>query len=142
MAVKRNFSAKDSKARSCLKCGRPLDLEDLKDDTVCTCKCGQKMFVDRYGDRVTLTVCEKPDLRRRIPDNIEAMQMIDHARLHKVIMAHNNGADLVEKIDALENENKDLKAQLEEAKKNAAEWEKAADGLARMIEELKSQAKE
>ena len=32
--------------------------------------------------------------------------------------------------------------QLEEAKKSAIEWEKAADGLARMIEEMKSQTKE
>ena len=42
MAVKRSFNATDTKARSCLKCGRPLDLEILKDNTIITCKCSQK----------------------------------------------------------------------------------------------------
>lgn len=129
MAVKRSFNATDTKARSCLKCGRPLDLEILKDNTIITCKCSQKMFVDRYGSRIILTVCEKPDLRRRIENNKVALQMKDCAKLH-------------DRIDALESENEDLKVQLEEAKKNAIEWEKAADGLARMIEEMKSQTKE
>lgn len=87
------------------------------------------MFVDRYGSRIILTVCEKPDLRRRIQNNKAALQMKDVATL-------------LDKIDALESENENLKVQLEESKKNAIEWEKAADGLARMIEELKSQPKE
>lgn len=38
-------------------------------------------------------------------------------------------------------ENTELKRQLEKEKKNAADWEAAADGLARMIEDMKAQTK-
>lgn len=114
MAIKRSFSVKDKKGRACLKCGRELPLEQMKDDTICTCVCGQKMFVDRYASKAVLTVCERPELRRRL-----------------------------EKIkDDKDTEIAKLKAQLAAAQKDAREWEEAADGLARMIEEMKAHTKE
>lgn len=66
MAIKRSFSVKDNKGRACLKCGRTLPLEQMKDDTICACVCGQKMFVDRYDSRAVLTVYERPELRKRL----------------------------------------------------------------------------
>lgn len=115
MAIKRSFGVKDNKGRACLKCGRTLPIEQMKDDTICACVCGQKMFVDRYGSRATLTVCERPELRRRLEKEAE---------------------------DDKDTEIIKLKAQLAAAKQDAKEWEEAADGLARMIEEMKAHTKE
>ena len=61
MAIKRSFSVKDNKGRACLKCGRTLPLEQMKDNTICTCVCGQKMFVDRYDSKAVLTVYASTD---------------------------------------------------------------------------------
>lgn len=115
MALKRSFSVKDSKGRACLKCGRAIQLEEIKDDTVCACVCGQKMFVDKYGSRAVLTVYERPELRKRIQEKPK---------------------------DDRDTEIAKLKAQLAAAQKDAQEWKDAAEGLARMIEEMKAQTKE
>ena len=115
MAIKRSFSVKDNKGRACLKCGRTLPFEEMKDNTICTCVCGQKMFVDRYGSRAVLTVCESPELRKRIQEKPK---------------------------DDKDTEITKLKAQLAAAQKDAQEWKDAAEGLARMIEEMKAQTKE
>lgn len=115
MAIKRSFSVKDSKGRACLKCGKPLSLEAMKDNTICECSCGQKMFVDRYGSRAVLTVFEQPELRKRMEQTPK---------------------------DDKDTQIAVLKAQLAAAQKNAKEWEDAAEGLARMIEEMKAQTKE
>lgn len=115
MAIKRSFSVKDNKGRACLKCGRTLPLEQMKDDTICTCVCGQKMFVDRYDSKAVLTVYERPELRRRLEKKPK---------------------------DDKDTEITKLKAQLAAAQKDAQEWKDAAEGLARMIEEMKAQTKE
>ena len=127
MAVKRNFSINDKKACSCLKCQRQIEKEELKDDTIYTCpSCGQQMFVDGAGSRATLTVVQLPDFRRRC-----AVSKEDHCDAHQ----HD---DTLSQLIA---ENKGLKRQLEKEKKNAADWEAAAEGLARMIEDMKEQTK-
>ncbi len=115
MAVKRMGSKKDPKTMKCLRCGRLPEGIKPKDGTIHTCAvCGQQHFVDIIGDRLTLTVVERPDLRKT-PQKTEAEK----------------------RIEALEQENEELKQQLQEALRNACEWEAAAEGLARMIEEMK-----
>ena len=127
MAVKRNFSINDKKACSCLKCERPIEKDNLKDDTIYTCpSCGQQMFVDRNKSRATLTVVQLPDFRRRC-----AVGKEDHFDMHQHDVT----------LSRLIAENKELKRQLKEEKKNAADWEAAADGLAHMIEDMKAHTK-
>lgn len=127
MAVKRIFNLQDSKARSCLNCGSKIGKGKLKDNTIYTCpSCGQKMFVDISGSRATLTVAQVEDLRRRIEGNREEQ-------------TRQQGT---EDIQQLLNENRTLKSQLEKARKDAADWEAAAEGLARMVEQLKAQTKD
>ena len=116
IAVKRCFDINSSTGRKCLKCGEAIGSNNLRDDTIYTCECGQRMYVDRYGSNVTLTAVEKEYLR------------------HRTEYAPGS-------LAALEKENADLKAQLEEAREAATKWKNAADGLARMIEEKESQAK-
>lgn len=128
MAIKRSFDVKNEKQRICLKCKAMLPQEDMQDDTICICgKCGQQMTVDRYGQRVTLTVVERLDLRRRIPPEIAQAPTKEGL-----------------KILALMDENKRLQKQLNEKeaeiaywRQQAAEWETAADGLAHMVEDMK-----
>lgn len=84
------------------------------------------MFVDINGSRATLTVAQVEDLRRRIEGNREEQTR------------QQDTAD----IQQLLNENRALKSQLEKARKDAAGWEAAAEGLARMVEQLKAQAKD
>lgn len=115
MAIKRSFNVNDKNGRACLKCGRTLPKENMKDDTICTCVCGQRMFVDRYGSRAVLTVYERADLRRRA--------------------THTEGIENDGEITKLQK-------QFERARKDASEWKEAAEGLARMIEEIKTQTKE
>ena len=116
MALKRSFSIYDNRARACLKCGRAFPVEDVKDNTIIECSsCGQKMFSDVYGRTAVLTVCEKPDLRRR--------------------METRTREKTEEELEKLEQENRELKRQLEEALQKAADWEEAADGLAHIIEQ-------
>ena len=111
MAVKRSCSLKNKSHCVCLKCGAQILPDDLKDNTVYKCvRCGQEMTVDRYDSRAVLTVIEKPDLRRRIPPEI---MNAAPQQLHK--------AD----------------GKIKELRKEARDWERAADGLARWIEEIK-----
>lgn len=143
MAIKRCFGVKNAKDRICLSCGAPLPLEAMKDDTICTCeKCGQQMTVDRYGASVTLTVLERADIRRRIPREIRQAQTGEALRLH--LLSEEN-AKLKEKLARTESERKswerkarDYKRKADEQKKEAHSWQQAADGLARMVEEMKA----
>lgn len=128
MAIKRSYNIDSEKGNRCLRCGEQLLPYAMKDDTVCTChKCGQKMTVDRHGKTVILTVIERPDIRHRVPQEIGGTTLDTKARL----------------LSMLE-ENKSLKKKLEEKEKEAegwmgkaAHWEKTAEDLARMIEEMK-----
>ena len=64
MTIKRVGGLKQTKTRRCLKCG--AQLFGLKDNVKNECQCcGQKHFVDIYGDTLVLTVAERPDIRRR-----------------------------------------------------------------------------
>ncbi|MCM1296462.1 MAG: hypothetical protein NC311_13070 [Muribaculaceae bacterium] len=128
MAVKRSFSLNNQKFCSCLTCGAQIVADGLKDNTVYTCgKCGQKMTVDRYENRATLTVIERQDIRRRIPPEIGNVVPQQKAEIKKLLQ-----------------ENSSLKIQLyraeekiKELRREARDWERAADGLACMIEEMK-----
>lgn len=103
MAIKRIFNVRNNNRRTCLKCGMMLPLEQMKDDTVCACaSCGQEMFVDRYAGRIALTICERPEVRRRL--NKE--ETYDKKAITK------------------------LKEQLAEAQKEKKEWEEIAAELA------------
>lgn len=113
MAVKRVFNLKNEKARTCLKCGRVIPVEEIEDDRPFTCpKCGQTHFVDIYGNACSLTVKEKPDLRRRHPDFKTPLEIKLALRL----------AAAEERAAA--------------AEKDAQEWQQAAEGLARAVEDL------
>lgn len=47
MGIKKAFSIKNEKARTCLKCDAQIEKENLKDNEIYTCRiCGQKHFVD------------------------------------------------------------------------------------------------
>jgi len=128
MAIKRSFSVKDRKFCCCLTCGAQIIPGKLKDDSVYMCgQCGQKMTVDRYGSSVVLTVLERQDLRRRIPP--EVMNAAPQQR-----------ADILKLLQ----EKEYLKAQLTMAnnkiikcRQEARDWQQAAEGLARAIEEMK-----
>lgn len=119
MAVKKTFSKNDTKAKTCLSCRRAIS-ERLRDDTIYTCEyCGQSHFVDIVKDRITLTDIGRPEHRHRIT------QILDRG-------------ELAEENRRLKLENENLRKEIQDAKKDAAEWQAAADGLARMIEEMKS----
>ena len=128
MAIKRSFDVKNEKQRICLKCEAMIPLEDMQDDTICICgKCGQQMTVDRYGQRVVLTVVERLDLRRRIPPEIATAPTKEGLRILEIM---DENKDLKKRLD-------EKQAEIEHWQQKAAEWEKAADGLARMIEKMK-----
>lgn len=117
MAVKRMFDISNSKARRCLHCDKEIDQKELKDNTVYKCRyCGKGQIVDRVGARVTLTDEARKEYRRRaiIPDPMQQQR------------------------DKYEERIRDLEEQLAEARKDAKEWEDAAEGLARYIEEMKA----
>lgn len=119
MAVKRIFNINNTKARSCLKCGHLIPKEALtqiSDNKTGVCpNCGQANFVDINGNRCSLTVTEHPELRRKV-DKLETT---------------------LEQTQALKI--KELEDKLAAARKRANEWEKAAEGLARMVENLKEE---
>ena len=109
MAVKKSFSKTDQKHKTCLSCNRKIE-EKLKDNTTYTCThCGQQHFVDVYSDVIMLTVAERPEFRRR------------------------HTGTTAEEAETI----KDLRRQLSAALAEAQEWKEAAEGLARMVEELK-----
>ncbi|MCM1217246.1 MAG: hypothetical protein NC548_22325 [Lachnospiraceae bacterium] len=128
MAVKRSFSLNNQKFCSCLTCGAQIEPEGLKDNAVFTCgKCGQKMTVDRYENRATLTVIERQDIRRRIPPEIMNAAPQQKAEIKK----------LLQENDSLKSKLHTAEGKIKELRREARDWEKAADGLARMIEEMK-----
>lgn len=129
MAIKRSFSVKNSKHCNCLKCGAHILPENLKDNAVYTCaQCGQKMTVDRYESHVVLTVIERQDLRRRIPPEIMNAAPQEKGEILK----------LLQENEVLKNQLIAANDKITELKRKAREWQQAADGLARMIEEMKA----
>ncbi len=127
MALKRIFSTKDKKNCICLKCGTQIEPDRLKDNSIYTCaQCGQKMTVDRNGSRATLTVIERQDLRRRTPPEITG----DEVRQAEEILK------LIEKNETLKSKLDAANGKIAELRREAEEWQQAADGLARMIEEM------
>lgn len=127
MAVKRSFCAGDPRQCICLTCRAQVRPGDLHDDQIYQCtECGQKMTVDRYGSRVVLTLAERQDLRRRIPPEAGRAGLRQSAEISRLI-----------------EENRSLRAKLDGAKgrisrlrRESKDWQQAAEGLARMIEEL------
>lgn len=139
MAIKRIIDVTNAKSRICLKCAAPLPLDDMKDDTVCTCrKCDQRMTVDRNGNTIYLTVIERPDIRhRKIKQEDFFPQIKESVRIQ----------DLTEQNNYLKKQMQDMIRQLREkqeelskCQQKAKDWEKAADNLARYIERTKAQA--
>ncbi|MCM1088946.1 MAG: hypothetical protein NC419_12380 [Muribaculaceae bacterium] len=125
MAIKRSFSVKNHKLSKCLNCGAKIPPDKLKDDSVYACaRCGQGMTVDRYESHIVLTVVEKPDLRRRIPPEIMGMPL-----------------QYREDMLNLLREKEELKNQLIRANERIIKWQRAAEGLARTIEEMKTTQK-
>ncbi len=128
MAVKRSFSLKNKCHCACLKCGAQILPDDLKDNTVYKCvRCGQKMTVDRYDSRAVLTVIEKPDLRRRIPPEIMNVAPQQKAEIMRLLQENDSLKDQLHKAGG----------KIKELRQKARDWERAADGLARWIEEIK-----
>ena len=128
MAVKRSCSLKNKSHCVCLKCGAQILPDDLKDNTVYKCvRCGQEMTVDRYDSRAVLTVIEKQDLRRRIPPEIMTAAPQQKAEIMRLLQENDSLKDQLHKADG----------KIKELRKEARDWERAADGLARWIEEIK-----
>ena len=128
MAVKRSCSLKNKSHCVCLKCGAQILPDDLKDNTVYKCvRCGQEMTVDRYDSRAVLTVIEKPDLRRRIPPEIMNAAPQQKTEIMRLLQENDSTKDQLHKADG----------KIKELRKEARDWERAADGLARWIEEIK-----
>ena len=128
MAVKRSFSIHNPRFCCCLLCGAQIIPDNLKDNTIYTCgKCGQKMTVDRYENRATLTVIERQDIRRRIPPEIMNAAPQQKAEIKK----------LLQENSSLKSQLHTAEGKIKELRREARDWEKAADGLARMIEEMK-----
>lgn len=128
MAIKKSFSVKNSKQCTCLKCGAQILPENLKDNAVYTCaQCGQKMTVDRYESCAVLTVIERQDLRRRIPPEIMNAAPQQKKEISK----------LLQENEVLRNQLVSANSKITELKRKIRDWQQAADGLARMIEEIK-----
>lgn len=128
MAIKRSFSVKNQKFCCCLTCGAQIEPDELKDNTVYVCaQCGQKMTVDRYESRVVLTVIERQDLRRRIPPEIMNATPQEKAEIIRILQEN----------DSLKDKLHIANGKIKELRQKARDWQQAADGLARMIEETK-----
>lgn len=128
MAIKRSFSTKNSKQYICLKCGSQILPDDLKDNSVYKCvQCGQQMTVDRYESHTVLTVIERQDLRRRIPPEI----------MYATPQQKTEIIRLLQENDSLKDQLHTANRKIMELWKKAGDWQQAADGLARMIEEMK-----
>ncbi len=129
MAVKRSFSIKNKSNCACLKCGAQILPDDLKDNMVYKCaQCGQEMTVDRYDSCAVLTVIEKPELRRRVPPEIMNATPQDKADILK----------LLQEKECLQDQLITANSKIIECQRKAKDWQQAADGLARMIEEMKA----
>lgn len=129
MAIKRSFSVKNPKQCTCLTCGAQILPDDLKDNSVYMCtQCGQKMTVDKYKSHTVLTVIERKDLRRRIPPEIMNAAPQQQGEIIK----------LLQENEVLRNQLSTANNKIAELKREVREWQQAADGLARVIEEIKA----
>lgn len=161
MSLKRAGDINQKGARDCLKCGTTLT--NLKDDVINKCDCcGQEHFVDIVGHTLTLTVVEKPALRRRPAERqaeaiaeTKAMELaaitLQLKRLEiQQAQVEEQHSKILKMLEKRELEIKELKKaagilrqqltrtskKLAEAEKNAKEWEEAADGLADWLAEI------
>lgn len=65
MAIKRSIGKGNRKYKKCLRCDQPITAV-LQDDKIYTCpQCGQQHLIDVYPQSITMTVAERPDIRRR-----------------------------------------------------------------------------
>ncbi|RKM61011.1 hypothetical protein D6855_03695 [Butyrivibrio sp. CB08] len=184
MALKRVSSLHAKGGHNCLKCGSELT-DWQHDNEVIECKyCGQQHFVDIAGKSLSLTVVERPELRRRQSFTAANTGEINiEGTLAAAGQQAQEDAKDMETISELKAEIKDLKSQLTEAKKekkkadelnaelinqleqlqellnntrdnliagqkellkakkDAYDWQKAADDLAHFLEQLKEQGK-
>lgn len=182
MALKRVSSLHAKGGHNCLKCGSELT-DWQHDNEVIECKyCGQQHFVDIAGKSLSLTVVERPELRRRQSFtaantgeiNIEGTLAAAGQQAQEDAKDMENMSELKAQVKELkeqlaeakkekkkvEEQNEKLLRELDEtqellkntrdnliagqkellkAKKDAYEWQKAADGLAEKLEELKAQ---
>lgn len=129
MAIKKSFNIENLKQCSCLSCGSQILPVVLKDNSVYTCsQCGQKMTVDKYRSHVVLTVIERQDLRRRIPPEIMDAAPEQKAEILKLLRDN----------EVLKTSLFLAKEKIAELRREIREWQQTADGLARMIEEMKA----
>lgn len=140
MGFKRLFDINDKRGRVCLKCGQQIPAEALKDDAIFSCdNCSQKHFVDfTEGGMCVLTLFERPDIRRRqkakekqappVPSPKDPDPVPETKKPKKADPKR-------EEIKELKRRLKEAKARAEAAEKDVEEWKKAAEGLARMVEQ-------
>lgn len=127
-----------------MRCGRIFETVQLKNDTIATCAlCGQQHFVDLLdGGMCVLTVFERPELRRKEtkadPDPVPIPEPVqqEKKRLKAPAGKRRSAARTPERaeVEELKRQLKEALKRAEIAEQDAKEWEKAADGLARMIE--------
>ena len=117
MAIKRIIGRHDKKFRSCLNCGQHID-KVLRDDEVYTCeRCGQQHLIDVYVDHITMTVAERPELRRRPAAKITPQQ----ERARKALVARAEARKL--EADAWEEKYRDWLEELAELPEREREVE-------------------
>lgn len=117
MAIKRIIGRRDKKFRSCLNCGQHID-KVLRDDEVYTCeRCGQQHLIDVYVDHITMTVAERPELRRRPAAKITPQQ----ERARKALVARAEARKL--EADAWEEKYRDWLEELAELPEREREVE-------------------
>lgn len=134
MAVKRIADINSKGATACLRCGRDMPPEAMKDGIIYKCPaCGKGHFVDRNGSKLILTAEDRADMRRRIEKPKEPDELPEKKRIAAAVTPDKKD----EKIKKLQAELRKAQKELQNARKDAAEWEAAAEGLARMIEEIK-----
>lgn len=138
MALKRIFGINSKKGRACLHCGRILDAAQLKNDAIATCaECGQQHFVDlRAGGMCVLTVFERPDLRRKETkaDPVPELQQEQAKEKHERKRRRDEKKPERAEVEELKQQLKEALKRAEMAEQDAKEWERAAEGLARMVE--------
>lgn len=126
MSLKRAGSIHSRGTKNCLKCG--YELQDIQDDVVNTCShCGQQHLVDLIGSSLTLTVIEKPELRHRAI-KVKAVQQAEQAKEEKqdLLEEFKQRIELLEKIDALKRELKEVKRQHKAIISEAESYQQAA----------------
>lgn len=79
--IKRLMFKNDRKALHCLKCNAEITAL-LIDNMIFTCdKCGQTHYIDMYEKSISLTVTERPDIRRRHKENNITEAQLEKRRL-------------------------------------------------------------